>query len=356
MEAVFSTTGQPSGPPLLLFVGKSEAMRRIVNTLEAVARTNVPVLVTGESGTGKELCVQRLHTLAQGKAASLVKVSCPAIPGALLESELFGYEKGAFTGANTTRKGRVEQADGGTLFLDEIGSLDVSMQAKLLRFLQDGTFSRVGGHDVYRIQTRLVSASNTNLQEQISAGTFRLDLLHRINTINLAMPPLRERAEDIPGLVEYFLTKYASDYRTRPDPIPREYLQHLCQYSWPGNIRQLENVIRSYALVGVPDVLVPEEHFLSTSTEDIDVSVPTSLKDITKQATQALERHIIKKVLQANGWNRRKTAKWLKISYRSLLYKLNEAGVKEIKAPALIAVKTHGPLQDSGPRLLRQDR
>lgn len=350
----------PGAPPLELFMGRSSIMRTLMDTLRAVSPTTIPVLIQGESGTGKELCVQWLHHLAHQRRDSLVKVSCPAIPHALLESELFGYEKGAFTGANTTRRGRVEQAENGTLFLDEIGNLHLSMQSKLLRFLQDGTFSRVGGHDLQQVQTRLVCTANRDLKQQVAEGSFRLDLLYRINTVCLTMPPLRERPEDIPALANHFLHQHATEFGTRPAPIPREILQHLCGYSWPGNIRQLENMVRSYALIGNLDVLIPDDTDLATVTpiDEIDVSSPASLKSITRQATQQLERQIILKVLKVNGWNRRNTAKWLKISYRSLLYKLSAFGnVDELPPPAPMSIKVAPtPQLEPVSRLIRQDR
>lgn len=349
----------PDAPPLSVILGRSAAMQELMDTIRSVASTGIPVLVQGESGTGKELCVRLLHALGDHPPATLVKVSCPSIPHALLESELFGYEKGAFTGANTTRKGRVEQAHGGTLFLDEVGSLDLGMQAKLLQLLQDGTFSRVGGHEVRQIRTRLVSVANRNLREQVAEGSFRLDLLYRINAITLSVPSLRERAEDLPGLIDFFLQQNAHTFRVKPTPIPSDILQRLSRYSWPGNIRQLENMIRSYVLVGHQEVLIPDEReFEQGLSAEIDVSTPISLKDITRRATQDIERRAILKVLKANGWNRRKTAQWLKISYRSLLYKLQEMGSADIpQAPPPPPRKPPArPAANAGPRLLRQDR
>ena len=340
-------------------MGRSKAMRELLETVQTVAPTSIPVLVQGESGTGKELCVRLLHALGGQSAATLVKVSCPAIPHALLESELFGYEKGAFTGAQTTRKGRVEQANGGTLFLDEVGSLGLGMQAKLLQLLQDGTFSRVGGHEIRQIRTRLVSVANRNLRDQVAEGSFRLDLLYRINAITLSVPPLRERAEDLPDLIQYFIDQNVRTFRVKPAPIPGDILQRLTRYSWPGNIRQLENMIRSYVLIGNQDALIPEEReFEPAAYADIDVSTPIALKEITRKATQDIERRAILKVLKANSWNRRKTAKWLKISYRSLLYKLQEIGSLEAPAPPSAPPRPipAAGAKATGPRLLRQDQ
>lgn len=320
-------------PPLDIIFGKTAAMQAIRNKLERVAETDVPVLLQGESGTGKEICVRLLHAFSMRARGSLVKVSCPAIPHSLLETELFGYEKGAFTGAQTTKLGRVEQAHLGTLFLDEVGALDLGVQSKLLQVLQDGTFMRVGGHEPRSITTRLVSAANTDLRNQVEDGTFRLDFLFRINAVTINLPPLRQRIADLPILIDYFIDYYAKAFHHTPELLSKSAVRLMQGYHWPGNIRQLENLIRSYVLIGSEEALVaelmPEEPRGGITTE-IDLSEPISLKRITKQATQDLERQIILKVLQANSWNRQKTAKWLQISYRSLLYKLSEVGMPEV--------------------------
>jgi len=320
-------------PPLEIIFGKTAAMQAVRNKLERVAETDVPVLIQGESGTGKEICVRLLHAYSMRARGSLVKVSCPAIPNSLLETELFGYEKGAFTGAMSTKLGRVEQAHNGTLFLDEVGSLDLAVQSKLLQVLQDGTFVRVGGHEPRSIATRLVSASNTDLRNQVEDGTFRLDFLFRINAVTINLPPLRQRIADLPVLIDYFIEHYAKIFHTTPELLSKSAVRLMQSYHWPGNIRQLENLIRSYVLIGSEEALVAEmmpEEPRSGITTEIDLSEPVSLKNITKKATQDLERQIILKVLQENSWNRQKTAKWLQISYRSLLYKLSEVGMPEV--------------------------
>ncbi len=320
-------------PPLDIIFGKTAAMQAVRNKLERVAETDVPVLIQGESGTGKEICVRLLHAFSMRSRGSLVKVSCPAIPHSLLETELFGYEKGAFTGAMTTKLGRVEQAHMGTLFLDEVGSLDLAVQSKLLQVLQDGTFVRVGGHEPRSITTRLVSAANTDLRSQVEDGTFRLDFLFRINAVTINLPPLRQRIADLPVLIDYFIEHYAKIFHHTPELLSKSAVRLMQNYHWPGNIRQLENLIRSYVLIGSEEALVAEmmpETPRGGITTEIDLSEPISLKNITKQATHDLERQIILKVLQANSWNRQKTAKWLQISYRSLLYKLSEVGMPEV--------------------------
>jgi two-component system response regulator AtoC len=323
----------PNLPPMDILFGKTAAMQAVRNKIERVAETDVPVLIQGESGTGKEICVQLLHALSLRSKGSLVKVSCPAIPHSLLETELFGYEKGAFTGAMSTKLGRVEQAHQGTLFLDEVGSLDLNVQSKLLQVLQDGTFVRVGGHDSRSIATRLVSAANGDLRNQVEAGTFRLDFLFRINAVTINLPPLRERIADLPVLIDYFIEHYSRIFHHTPELLSKSAVRLMQNYHWPGNIRQLENLIRSYVLIGSEEALAAElmpEQPRGGITTEIDLSEPISLKNITRQATHDLERQIILKVLQANSWNRQKTAKWLQISYRSLLYKLSEAGMPEV--------------------------
>jgi two-component system, NtrC family, response regulator AtoC len=298
--------------------------------LERIADKTVPVLIQGESGTGKDIFAKLLHLSSRRANGAWVKVSCPAIPHSLIESELFGYEKGAFTGAYTTKRGRVEVAHMGTLFLDEVGGLDMAIQAKLLQLLQDGSFSRIGAADTRKVDTRIVTANNGSLKQQVAAGTFRLDFFYRINAVTIDLPPLRQRTEDIPMLVDYFLAIHSKLFQSEPKPISREVLRIMQRYSWPGNIRQLENAIRSYILIGDEEALASEllPSAPSRLVPEIDLDSPISLKEITKAATRNLEREIILKVLRANGWSRRKTAKWLNISYRSLLYKLQDSIAK----------------------------
>jgi two-component system, NtrC family, response regulator AtoC len=314
-------------PPLEMIFGQSAEMSAVRGMLERIADKSVPVLIQGESGTGKDIFAKLLHLSSSRPNGAWVKVSCPAIPHTLIESELFGYEKGAFTGAYATKRGRVELAHMGTLFLDEVGGLDLAIQAKLLQLLQDGSFSRVGASDTKKVNTRIVTANNGSLRRQVEDGTFRLDFFYRINAVTINLPPLRQRTEDIPMLVDYFLAMHSKLFQIEPKPISRELQRMMQRYSWPGNIRQLENSIRSYILIGEEEALAAE--FLPTGPSklvpEIDLDSPISLKEITRAATRNLEREIILKVLRANGWSRRKTAKWLNISYRSLLYKLQDS-------------------------------
>ncbi len=320
-------------PPVEVIFGHSSAMAAAREKLERVADTSVPVLLQGESGTGKEIFAKLLHAYSDRARNAWVKVACPAIPHSLIESELFGYEKGAFTGAYATKRGRVELAHLGTLFLDEIGDLDLSVQAKLLQMLQDGHFVRVGGQEPKKVNTRLVSAASENLRQLAASGGFRLDFLFRINAVTIELPALRQRAEDLPMLIDYFLALHSKAFRLPLKPLSQEVKSLMHRYEWPGNIRQLENMIRSYALIGnekaLAAELVPSPPAGSASVNaEINLANPISLKEITKAATQDLERQIILKVLEANDWSRRKTAKWLKISYRSLLYKLQDPQIR----------------------------
>jgi two-component system response regulator AtoC len=329
-------------PPADLIFGRSSSMAATRDKVERIANTSVPVLLQGESGTGKDILAKLLHARSVRAHCPWVRVTCPAIPNSLVESELFGYEKGAFTGAYTTKRGRLELANQGTLFLDEVGSLDISAQAKLLQVLQDGTFMRVGGQTPKRVNTRLICAANGNLRQQTEDGSFRLDLFFRINAVTIDLPPLRQRTEDLPILIDYFLDLHSRTYRLKPKPLSREFVNIMQRFKWPGNIRQLENVIRSYVLIGDEETLAAEL-ILPTQADvvpEIDLASPISLKEITKAATQELERQIILKVLQANRWNRLRTAKWLNISYRSLLYKLQEAQIVRHSDKALKAMTT----------------
>jgi two-component system response regulator AtoC len=301
--------------------------------VERVAPTTVPVLLQGESGTGKEILARLLHVRSDRAKSAWVKVICPAIPNSLIESELFGYEKGAFTGAYSNKRGLMEFADGGTLFLDEVGSLDLSVQAKLLQVLQDGSFARVGGHETRKIDARIISAANGNLQMQTEEGTLRLDFFARINTVTIELPPLRERIADLPALVDYFFEIYSKEYRSARKPLSNGTTRLMQRFGWPGNIRQLENMIRSYVLIGSEEALASQlvPGPLGDTIPEIDLANPISLKDLTKAATRNLELKVITEVLRANGWNRQKTAKWLNISYRSLLYKLDGNGPQVVR-------------------------
>src|SRR5277367_1629667 len=265
-------------PPEAVVFGKSEVMQALRERTDKVASANVPVLIEGESGTGKDIIARMIHSRSPWKNGPYVKVNCPAIPGTLLESELFGYEKGAFTGAYGMKPGRVEMAHRGTLFLDEISELDLALQSKLLQLLQDGQFCRIGAQEDKKVEVRVVCATNRQLEVEIESGTFRQDLFYRINVVNLRLPPLRERRGDIPQLVDYFLEHYNRKYNCRARTLSAELLGTLRKYHWPGNIRELENLIKRYVILGTEDVLTndlmarePESY-----TPEINVDGPIS--------------------------------------------------------------------------------
>lgn len=316
-------------PPEEVIFGGSPTMQTVRRKVQKAAVANVPVLLQGESGTGKDILARTIHLRSIWSGGPFVRVSCPAIPGTLLESELFGYERGAFTGAYGTKPGRVEMANRGTLFLDEIGEMDSSLQAKLLQVLQDGQFCPIGGKEDRRIEVRVICATNRNLEEEIEAGRFRRDLFYRINVLNIRLPSLHERAGDIPALVNYFLASYQELYQIPCEPLPPSVLRQMQAYKWPGNIRELENLARRYVILGSDATVISEALRRSMKFPETEnkSSVPSSLKEIVRQAGQDLERKIIQRALEANGWNRRKTARQLQISYRTLLYKLKDAGI-----------------------------
>jgi two-component system response regulator AtoC len=316
-------------PPEAVVFGRSDAMQAVRDRLDKVAAANVPVLITGESGTGKDIIARMIHARSPWRTGPYVKVNCPAIPGTLLETELFGYEKGAFTGAYGTKPGRVEMAHRGTLFLDEISELDLALQSKLLQLLQDGQFCRIGAQEDKKVEVRVVCATNRQLDEEIASGTFRQDLFYRINVVNLALPPLRERRSDIEDLVNFFLNYYNRKYNCRAKALSPELIVTLEKYHWPGNIRELENIVKRYVILGTDEVITTdlvarEQDFFNP---EINVEGPISLKKLTRQATRELERKVILKVLQAHHWNRKQSARALNISYRALLYKIRDAGL-----------------------------
>jgi two-component system, NtrC family, response regulator AtoC len=327
---------QPLGemPPEAIIFGHSEAMNAVRDRLTKLASANVPVLIQGESGTGKDIIARMIHAASPWRNGPWVKVNCPAIPGTLLESELFGYEKGAFTGAYGVKPGRVEMAHRGTLFLDEISELDTPLQSKLLQLLQDGQFCRIGAQEDKRVEVRVVCATNRKLEQEVENGTFRSDLFYRINVVNLHLPPLRERATDIPELVAYFLEHLNRKYNCRAKPLSSEMISVLRKYHWPGNIRELENLIKRYVILGNEEVITADLAPRSTDifNADIPLDGQISLKKLTRQAVRELERKVILKVLQNHHWNRKKTARSLSISYRALLYKIRDAGLPSNRA------------------------
>src|SRR5580765_988114 len=267
-------------PPEPIVFGRSDAMQALRSRMDKVAAANVPVLIHGESGTGKDIIARMIHGRSPWKSGPYVKVNCPAIPGTLLESELFGYEKGAFTGAYGTKPGRVEMAHRGTLFLDEISELDLALQSKLLQLLQDGQFCRIGAQEDKKVEVRVVCATNRILEAEIESGTFRQDLFYRINVVNLQMPPLRERKGDIPELVTYFLEYYNRKYNCRARVLSGDLMTSLQKHHWPGNIRELENLIKRYVILGNEEVISSDlvAHQQEFPTLDLNFEGPIALK------------------------------------------------------------------------------
>jgi len=316
-------------PDEILF-GRASSMVEVRLRAEKICRTNVPVMLSGEGGTGKEALARWIHAKSEYAGGEFVKVNCAAIPGTLLESELFGYEKGAFTGANTVKPGRVERANRGTLFLDEIADLDWNLQSKLLHFLQDGTFSRIGDSVERKVDCRLICATNRDLEKETAEGRFRQDLLYRIQVFKLKMPALRDRQEDIPSLAEHFRVQFERQFDLKSSAFPPEMLVYLKSLPWAGNIRELSNGVARYVLLG-PEASVHQEtpkrreQSLTAGGRVGDQQV--TLKRIAKDAIQEIEKKVILESLRANQWNRRKTAQALKISYRALIYKIRDAGL-----------------------------
>jgi two-component system response regulator AtoC len=323
-------------PPESIIFGRSEYMQELRSRVDKVACADIPVLIQGESGTGKEIIAKYIHTKSTWAEGPLVKVNCPAIPGTLLESELFGYERGAFTGAYGSKPGRMELADRGTLFLDEISELELGLQAKLLQFLQDGRFCRIGAKEDTQVEARVICATNRHLEQEVEAGTFREDLFYRINVIKIQLPTLAERRDDIPELTQYFLDFYNVKFGREVPPISGPVTQVLQNHEWPGNIRQLENLVKRYVILGSEDAIVSglssSNRNRSNFQTEIGPDGSIALKKVTHQAVLALEREIILKVLQAHHWNRKRAAKALSISYRALLYKIRQADLPSARA------------------------
>ena len=316
-------------PPEEIIFGRSGSMVSIQQKVQKVLAADVPILIEGENGTGKGLLAQYIHSRSAMCSGAFVKVNCAAIPGALLESELFGYEKGSFTDAHTSKPGYVEMARRGTLFLDEIADLDLSLQAKVLQLLQDGRFSRIGDKQERQAEIRVICATNRDLRTEIDAGRFRHDLFYRINVISIHLPSLRERQEDIRQLAKFFLEQLNARFERDTPPFSEEDIRNLSSREWRGNIRELENVVARYSILGSLDTVEPERPARRPATGPYPVSFDGTipLKRIAKQAVREMEGNLILNALRENKWNRRKAAVALNISYRALIYKIRDAGL-----------------------------
>ncbi|MCC6643016.1 MAG: sigma-54-dependent Fis family transcriptional regulator [Deltaproteobacteria bacterium] len=328
---------------MLLLCGDNRKMLAVREIIEQVADTDITVLIRGESGTGKEVVARTVFQLSGRRDRPFVKVNCAALPSELLESELFGFEKGAFTGAQKRKLGKFEFANHGTIFLDEISEMHPSLQAKLLQVLQDGEFSRLGGEADVKVDTRIIAATNRNLEEAVKEGTFREDLFYRLNVVTVQLPPLRDRKDAIPLLVDFFLQKYNEQYRKSLSPLSPETLASLMAYHWPGNVRELENMMKRMVVLGNERIMSQELAMKEapppqevTPGLDLDALGPDlangkgiDLKAISKRAAQVAEKRVIERVLQQTRWNRKEAAERLQISYKALLYKMKEAGLGE---------------------------
>jgi len=330
----------------------SGPMERVWALVNRIADTDVPVLLIGESGVGKDVVARRIHATSHRSGRPFVKINCAALPAELLESELFGHEKGAFTGAHAEKPGKFELADQGTIFLDEIGEMDPRLQAKLLQVLQDEEFYRVGGKRPVRVDARVVVATNRNLDAAIRQGSFREDLYYRLNVVTIRVPPLRERKEEIGPLVRHFVEKYRNRYRGGLEQVPPEVMDRFHAYDWPGNVRELENLVRRLVVLRDPSMVLGELGpaaraiaLAPTNTASNAVRVPelhaslpedAPLKDVARRAARIAEREAILRALMRTGWNKRKAAKRLQISYKALLYKIKDCEIVDPRDAAMI--------------------
>jgi DNA-binding NtrC family response regulator len=325
-EEVFSRFGLPR------IIGKSRNIIDVAQLVQKVAPTKTTVLILGESGTGKELFARAIHNLSSRKHYPFVPINCAAIPKDLLESELFGHEKGSFTGADARKLGKFELADKGTIFLDEIGDMDLSIQAKLLRAIEEGEIERVGAITPLTLDVRIVAASNKDLSKAVDEKKFREDLFYRLNVFPVKVPPLRERREDIPLLVEYFIHKYSNEMKTNVKSISDEALDMLMGYHWKGNVRELENTIERAVILCDGDVITTD-HFV-LSSEAVSGTAPAlsltngTLGSVAKEALRVAETKRITSVLRETKGNKSRAADILQVSYKTLLTKIKEYGIE----------------------------
>ncbi len=320
-EEIVTRKGLPT------IVGSSEKIREVIEKVRKVASTKTTVLLQGESGTGKELFARTIHQLSPRAEALFIPINCAAIPRELLESELFGHEKGAFTGATTRKPGKFELANHGTIFLDEIADLEPSLQAKLLRVLQDQVIERVGGTKPLQVDVRIIAATNRDLAQAVKKGEFREDLFYRLNVFPIHIPPLRERKEDIPLLAEFFIERFAKEMKTKKKRLSKEALNILMQYNWKGNVRELENTIERAMILSDGDTIEPE-HISLVAVESPcpgeNLPMDGPLEETTKAAIRMAESERIRKALIETRWNKTRAAEILQVSYKTLLTKIKE--------------------------------
>jgi len=320
-------SGRPSDPIMHASLSDGSSQMRAIGTIIGnIADTDATVLIRGESGVGKDLVARAIHAGSSRRQGPFVKVNCAAIPSELLESEFFGHEKGAFTGAHRRKPGQFEYADKGTIFLDEIGELPLALQAKLLHVLQDFRFSRVGGYGLIDVDSRVIAATNRNLEEAMTQRAFREDLYYRINVVEIRVPPLRERREEIPGLASWFLEKFNAQYGRQKQLSP-ETMTHLQERPWSGNVRELENVVRR--LVVLPDVDGEIEALVARGRKGHGPSEQPAggLREIARRAAREAERQALETVLDRVSWNRLEASRILKVSYKTLLHKIVDCGL-----------------------------
>lgn len=312
-----------------IIYGSSE-MEEVINTAGRAADSRASILIYGESGTGKELIAKAIHYASPRKNKPLISINCAALNENLLESELFGHEKGAFTGADKQRKGRFELADGGTIFLDEVGEIPPSIQVKLLRVLQEREFERVGGNETIRVDVRVISATNRDLESMIKKGTFREDLFYRLNVISIRIPPLRERKSDIPPLINYFITKYAKENNKEVESLSKEAMDALIKYNYPGNVRELENAIERAVIMARGKIITLDDLpiFMKISNDDSKQSYELKGETLDK-IVENVERQLIAEALVRANNNQSRAAEILGISERNLRYKLKKYGMKK---------------------------
>jgi two-component system response regulator AtoC len=326
-----------------IIFSNSSKMTEIKTIIDEIAKTDITVLIKGESGTGKGLLAKAIHLKSHRKDKPFVKVNCAAIPKGLLESELFGFEKGAFTGAHLRKPGKFELANGGTILLNDIGEMDISIQAKLLQVLQDGMFSRLGGDGDVTVNTRVIATTKDQLEKSMREGKFREDLFFRINVVNITIPPLRNRKEQILPLSQYYFNFYKKKYGREAPPFSSVVVNAFKEHVWPGNIRELENMIKRIVLFGKEGMVL---HSISSKRLDDGINhesyenlLPNplaqnksfNLKEVGKSAAEVAEKEIIQSILQETHWNRKQTAKLLRVSYKALLYKIQKYHLDDIK-------------------------